>query len=296
MSQQELKNIIAMVKDFSWGSTPPEMRSNFNDGFSLPPHPTARVNPVNADGVAAELISSPRGNSERVILYLHGGGFVVGSLQTHRRIACDLAEASGVSVMSIDYRLAPEHPYPAALEDTLTAYHWLTHTRALHPTRVAIAGDSAGGNLALTALLSLKEAGEVLPSSALLISPYCDLTRTSQTITTHADIDPMVSAQLLDSVTTWYTAAEHLRHPLVSPLYGDLSGLPPLLIHVGASEVLLDDALQLARQAGLVNVAVELKVWQNMIHCFHLFAPILEEGQRAIAEAGAFLRHHLLET
>lgn len=292
MSQQELNSIIAMLQDFQWSDSPSQMRSDFNEGFSLPPHPTAKVNPIKADGVPAELISCPGGNPQLVILYLHGGGFVVGSLTTHRRIACDLAEASGASVLTISYRLAPEHPYPAALEDTLTTYRWLVNTRGFHPERVAIAGDSAGGNLALAALLSLRDAGETLPSSALLISPYCDLTRISQTIATHADIDPMVSPQLLDTVTPWYAPDGDLRHPLLSPLFADLSGLPPLLIHVGASEVLLDDALKLARKAGLANVAVELKVWQNMIHCFHLFAPMLEEGRGALEEAGSFLRQH----
>lgn len=293
MSQLELNSIMAMLQDFSWGDTPSEMRSHFNDGFSMPPHPTAQVKPINADGIVAELISSLHGNPEHIILYLHGGGFAFGSCQTYRRIACDLAEASAASVLLIDYRLAPEHPYPAALEDTLTAYRWLVNSRGFQPSQVAIAGDSAGGNLALAALLSLRDAGELSPSSALLISPYCDMTRTGKTIATHADIDPIVSPQLIDTITAWYAPNENLRHPLLSPLYADLSGLPPLLIHVGTAEILLDDALRLAHQARLANVAVELKVWQKMIHCFHLFAPILEEGQRAIVEAGAFLHYHL---
>ena len=240
-------------------------------------------------GVPAEFISSPDGNPPQVILYLHGGGFVVGSAKTHRRIACDLAVASRTSVLSVDYRLAPEHPYPAALEDAIAAYRWLLNTRQFNASQLAIAGDSAGGNLALSALLSLRRAGEALPASALLISPYCDLTRTSQTIATRAELDPMVSPQLLDTITQWYAPNGNLKNPLLSPLYADLSGLPPLLIHVGATEVLLDDSLQLARQAALANVAVELKVWHNMIHCFHLFAPLLEEGRQAIEEAARFL-------
>lgn len=292
MTSSEIDQIRAMLQDFTWGDTIAEMRSNFDKGFSLPPHPTAQVTPIQAGGVAAELISVPQGNSDRIILYLHGGGFAMGSCQTYRRLAADLAAASNSSVLLIDYRLAPEHPYPAALEDTLTAYRWLINTLRFSSNQVAIAGDSAGGNLALAALVFLRDTGDELPASTILISPYCDQTQTSPTITTHAAVDPMVSPQLLDTVTQWYARDADLKQPLISPLYADLSALPPLLIHVGAAEVLLDDSLQLARQVGLANGSIELQVWQNMIHCFHLFAPLLVEGRQAIAEIGAFLHHH----
>lgn len=292
MISSEINQIRTMLQDFTWGNTIAEMRSNFDKGFSLPPHPTAQVTPIQAGGVAAELISVPQGNSDRIILYLHGGGFAMGSCQTYRRLAADLAEASNSNVLLIDYRLAPEHPYPAALEDTLTAYRWLIHSLRFSSDQVAIAGDSAGGNLVLAALVSLRDTGDELPASAILISPYCDQTQTSPTITTHAAVDPMVSPQLLDTVTQWYAPGADLKQPLISPLYADLSALPPLLIHVGAAEVLLDDSLQLARQVGLANGSIELKVWQNMIHCFHLFATLLAEGRQAIAEVGAFLHHH----
>ncbi|MGD1952794.1 MAG: alpha/beta hydrolase [Leptolyngbyaceae cyanobacterium] len=292
MISSELDQIRAMLQDFTWGDTIAEMRSNFNNGFSLPPHPMAQVTPIQAGGVAAELISMPQGSSDRIILYLHGGGFAMGSCQTYRRLAADLAAASNSSVLVIDYRLAPEHPYPAALEDTLTAYRWLIDPLRFSPNQVAIAGDSAGGNLALAALVSLRDTGNELPAAAILISPYCDQTQTSSTITTHAAVDPMVSPQLLDTVTRWYAPDADLKQPLISPLYADLSALPALLVHVGAAEVLLDDSLQLARQVGLANGLIELKVWKNMIHCFHLFAPLLTEGQQAIAEVAAFLHCH----
>lgn len=292
MSQQELSNILCMLEDFEWGDTISEMRSHFNEGFSLPPHPRAEVTAVSANGVPAELISISHGNADRIILYLHGGGFVMGGCSTHRRLAADLAEAAGTSALVIDYRLAPEYPYPAALEDTLAAYRWLLETQGFRPGEVAIAGDSAGGNLALASLISLRDMGEAMPASSVLISPYCDQTRNSPTIVTHADIDPMVSPQLLDMISPWYAPDTDLKRPLISPLYGDLSGLPPTLIHVGAAEVLLDDALQLARQMALANIIVELKVWQDMIHCFHLFAPRLSEGRQAIYEVGVFLNRH----
>ncbi|MEM9906835.1 MAG: alpha/beta hydrolase [Cyanobacteria bacterium P01_D01_bin.44] len=290
MSQQELKTIIAMLQDFVWGETLAEMRENFEAGFTLPRHPIAQVTCVNANGVPAELIFHPPDNSDHLILYLHGGGFVMGSCQTHRRIAADLAETSGARVLCLDYRLAPEYPFPAGLEDSLTAYHWLL--KEFQPQQIALVGDSAGGNLALTTLLSLRDAGKALPASTVLISPYCDQTRTSQTIVSHAERDPMVSSDMLNTITACYASNRDLRNPLISPLYADLSGLPPLLVHVGAAEVLLDDALKIVRQIGLSNGSVELKVWRDMIHCFHLFAPMLSEGHAAIAEVATFLNHH----
>ena len=228
MIGSELDQIRAMLQDFTWGDTIAEMRSNFDNGFSLPPHPTAQVTPIQAGGVSAELISVPQGHSDRIILYLHGGGFAMGSCQTYRRLAADLAAAASSSVLVIDYRLAPEHPYPAALEDTLPAYRWLIDPQRFLPSQVAIVGDSAGGNLALAALVSLRDTGDQLPASAVLISPYCDQTQTSPTITTHAAIDPMVSPQLLDTVTQWYAPATDHKEPLISPLYADLSALPAI--------------------------------------------------------------------
>lgn len=255
----------------------------------MPAHPTAEVQPMTASGVTAEWITCPNSSTDRVILYLHGGGFIMGSLAAYRRLASDLAAAAGASVLLLDYRLAPENPYPAALEDALTAYRWLIENQNFQPKQISIAGDSAGGNLALGLLLSLKEKARPQPACAALLSPYCDQTRTGSTMVSHADRDLMVTAPLLDTIADCYAPGKDLRSPLLSPLYADLFGLPSLLIHVGASEVLLDDALRLARQAGLADVPVTLKVWADMIHCFHLFAPVLEEGRVAIAEAGAFL-------
>lgn len=293
MSKKELHQVITQLQDLSWGNTLTEMRMNFTNGFSMPTHPTAEVQPVDIAGVMAEWITCPNSNTDRVILYLHGGGFIMGSLPAYRRLASDLAEVAGASVLLLDYRLAPEHPYPAGLEDAFTAYHWLVNTRGCQPSQIAIAGDSAGGNLALGLLLSLKDREEPQPACIALISPYCDQMRTGSTMVSHADRDLMVTAPLLDTITDWYAPGEDLRSPLISPLYADLSDLPPLLIHVGANEVLLDDALRLARQVGLADVPVTLKVWADMIHCFHLFAPVLEEGQVAISEVGAFLNRSL---
>lgn len=294
MSQLELNQIITQLQDLSWGNTLAEMRANFTSGFSMPTHPTAEVQSMTVDGVAAEWITCPNNSTDRVILYLHGGGFIMGSLPAYRRLASDLAAAADASVLLLDYRLAPEYPYPAGLEDAQAAYCWLINNQSFQPKQISIAGDSAGGNLALGLLLSIKDQEKPQPTCAALLSPYCDQMRTGSTIVSHADRDLIVTAPLLDTITDCYASGKNLRAPLLSPLYADLSDLPPLLIHVGTNEVLLDDALRLARQAGLADVPVTLKVWSNMIHCFHLFAPQLEEGRVAISEVGAFLQHRCL--
>ncbi|MGB7445413.1 MAG: alpha/beta hydrolase [Coleofasciculaceae cyanobacterium] len=292
MSQQELSAILEQLRNLSWGETPAEMRTNFETGFAWPPHPTATVEEVNANGVPAYLISTPAAQS-KVILYLHGGGFIMGSRHSHRRIASDLSEAAKALVLLIDYRLAPEHPYPAALEDSLAAYHWLRETRGFSDSNIAIAGDSAGGNLVLSTLLSLRDASKSLPAAALVMSPFLDLQGTGSTFQTKTDVDLMVTPELIETIVKMYVPNDNPSEPTVSPLYADLSGLPPMLIHVGNQEILLDDSLRLARKAALEDVSVELKVWKDMIHCHHLFAPILEEGRQAITEAGAFLAGYL---
>ena len=293
MSQQELEQIIQKLRNFHWGETITEMRANLEKELLMPPHPQAHIESIDADGVPADLISTPATSSNCMILYLHGGGYFSGSRQTHRRVASDLADAAQAPVLLIDYRLAPESPFPAALEDGLKAYDWLRKQSNLVSTQIALAGDSAGGNLALGIMLSLQKTPELLPACALLMSPLTDMERKGLTLQTKAETDPIVSPELLDMVANWYLPEGNFFDPIVSPLHADLSNFPPLLIHVGSQEILLDDSLRLASQAALHNVAVELKVWPELIHCFHQFAPYLEEGREAIMEAGAFLRKHL---
>ncbi|MDJ0591752.1 MAG: alpha/beta hydrolase [Pleurocapsa sp. MO_226.B13] len=293
MSQQELIPIIQQLRNFHWGETIGEMRVNFERGFTMPPHPNATVKSVDANGVPADLISTPEASPEAIIIYLHGGGYLFGSRNSHRRVASDLSSAAKASVLLIDYRLAPEYPFPAALEDGLAVYRWLIEQRQFNPHQIALAGDSAGGNLALGMMLSLKNSDRQLPACALLMSPFTDFARTGRSLDTKAEVDPIVSAELLDLVVNSYLPEGDFFNPIVSPIYADLSHLPPLLIHVGSQEVLLNDALRLACKAAEDNVSVELKVWQEMIHCFHQFAPHLTTGKEAITEAGAFLAKHL---
>ncbi|MGE5595554.1 MAG: alpha/beta hydrolase [Hyphomicrobiales bacterium] len=250
------------------------------------------VEPVDAGGVPAEWISAPNAEPANVVLYLHGGGYVLGSPTTHRDLAARISRASGARVLLIDYRLAPEHPFPAAVDDALAAYRWIL-AQGIDPAAVAIAGDSAGGGLTLATLLALRDAGGPLPASAACISPWTDLTGTSKALETRAHLDPMVQREGLLQMAASYLGGADPKTPLASPLFGDPTGLPDLLIQVGTSETLFDDGARFAARACEAGVAVTFEPWQDMIHVWHAFAPILPEGQAAIERMGEFIRARL---
>ena len=247
--------------------------------------------PVNAGGVPAEWISTPGADAERVIYYLHGGGYVIGSIKTHREMVSRLSRAAGARALAIDYRLAPEHPFPAAVEDATAAYRWLLST-GVDPARLVIAGDSAGGGLTVATLVALRDARDPLPAAAVCLSPWVDLEMLGESMTTKADIDPIVQRDLILAMAKAYLGGADPRVPLAAPLHADLAGLPPLLIHVGTAEMLLDDSTRLADKAKSAGVDVTLEPWDDMIHVWQLFAPMLPEGQQAIDRIGEFIRKH----
>jgi acetyl esterase/lipase len=242
--------------------------------------------------VPAAWVVAPGAETGRVLLYLHGGGYVVGSINTHRDLAGRLSRAAAARVLLIDYRLAPEYPHPAAVEDATAAYRWLLRHGAT-PAHTVIAGDSAGGGLTVATLVALRDAGEALPAAGVCISPWVDLEGIGESMTTKASVDPIVQHQGLVWFADLYLGGANPRTPLAAPLYADLHGLPPLLIHVGAAETLLDDATRLAERAKTAGVDVTLEVWEEMIHVWHLFAAMLPEGQQAIERLGAYIRQRL---
>src|SRR3954466_5496822 len=249
------------------------------------------VEPVSANGVPAEWISTPGAASDAAILYLHGGGYVIGSLDSHRHLVAEAGRAAGCWALALDYRLAPEHPFPAAVDDAVAAYRHLLG-RGIKPGRIAIAGDSAGGGLVVAAMVAIREAGLPQPGCGWCISPWVDMEAVGDTMTSKAETDPTVQkAGILDMARLYLNGADP-RSPLAAPLYADLAGLAPLLIQVGACETLLDDAIRLARVAGAADVYVDLQIWPEMIHVWHLFHPELSAGQRAIKAGGAFVRAH----
>lgn len=243
---------------------------------------------VNAGGVRAEWARPEGGSNERVVLYAHGGGYVIGGIDSHRGLVAGLATASGASVLSLDYRLAPEHRFPAAIEDGCAAYRWLLE-QGFAPANVAIAGDSAGGGITAATLVALRDAGDPLPAAGVCISPWTDLTLSGDTMKTKADADPMVGAEMLGMMADAYLAGSDPKAPTASPLFADLSGLPPLLVHVGTAEVLLDDARRFAERAEAAGVDVCLEEWEDMIHVWHTFAAMVPEGQQAIDRIAEYL-------
>jgi epsilon-lactone hydrolase len=244
---------------------------------------------VSAGGVPAEWTTAPGADRGSAVLYLHGGGYVIGSLDSHRHVASEVGRASGARALAIDYRMAPEHPFPAAVQDALAAYRFLLDS-GIKPGRICIAGDSAGGGLVVAAMLAIREAELPQPGCGWCISPWVDLTCAGASMQDNASRDPTVQKAGVLEMAETYLAGADPRSPQASPIFGDLRGLPPLLIQVGSVETLLDDALSLARVAGLADVYTELQVWPEMIHVWHLFHPMLAAGRRAIEAGGAFVR------
>jgi epsilon-lactone hydrolase len=293
-TSQQLETVIQMVKALvaKEASSVAEMRANFAEAMSaFQAAPDVTSTQVDAGGVSAEWIIPPGAEETRVVLYLHGGGYVVGSINTHRDLMARIARAAGARALGIDYRLAPEHPFPAAVEDATAAYRWLV-SHGTAPARIAIAGDSAGGGLTLDTLIALRDAGEPLPAAAACLSPWVDLQGIGASMTSKAAVDPFVQKEMIQFMAQQYLGDRDPRTPLAAPLYADLQGLPPLLIQVGTAEVLLDDATRIAERARAAGVEVSLEVWDDMIHVWQLFAPILPEGQQAIEHISAFIRAH----
>ncbi len=258
----------------------------------LPLPPGLSLEPIAVNGIPAEWVSAPGAAADRAVLYLHGGGYVIGSIRTHRELAGRISAASGARCLVIDYRLGPESPFPAAVEDATSAYRWLI-AAGFSPGKLAIAGDSAGGGLTVATLIALRDAGVALPATAVCISPWVDLEGMGESMTTKAALDPMVQREPLRQMAQLYLGGADARAPLASPLWGELRGLPPLLVQVGSAETLLDDSTRLAQRARAAGVEVELEIWPDMIHVWHAFAGLIPEGIEAIARIGVHLKKRL---
>jgi monoterpene epsilon-lactone hydrolase len=241
------------------------------------------------DGMRAEWAIPEGAKDGRAILYFHGGAYVVGSIASHRSMVSQLAKVAGCRALSVDYRLAPEHLFPAAVEDAVKAFEWLI-THGYEAENIVIAGDSAGGSLSVAAMLSLRDAGSPLPAAAMLLSPWTDLEVKGESVRSVGRRDPMLTAKALCREAGMCLGEESPRHPLASPIYADLKGLPPMLIQVGTREILLDDARRLAERAKEAGVEVELDVWEDMFHVWQFFTPLVPESNAAIARLARFAR------
>lgn len=257
---------------------------------SLPPRNT-QAQLVDMNGVNAERVVVDE-TASRVVLYLHGGGYCVGSATTHRALAAHIARAAGAVAYVPNYRLAPEYPHPAALHDAVAAYRWLL-AQGIDPVSIILAGDSAGGGLALATAVSLRDTGLPLPAALVLISPWADLSLSGDTLKSHAARDPMLSHSITSLWARLYAGALPVTHPLCSPLFAQLDGLPPMLIQVGSEEVLLSDSQRLALRAEAAGVPTRLHVYERMWHDFQVQAGLLHESDAAIFEIGAFVKQHV---
>lgn len=268
-----------------------QMREGYEAlGGAIPPGDDWQCDKVDIDGLAGEL--SHTGNAGSVtVLYLHGGGYVIGSLVTHRGLVANIGRAAGSRVLAIDYRLAPEHAFPAPVLDAVKAYRWLLDSGTA-ASDIVIAGDSAGGGLTVATLLQLKAENLPLPAAAVCLSPWVDMEAIGASMETKAAEDPMVQkAGLLGMAATYLNGADP-KDPLAAPIYGDLSSLPPLLIQVGTAETLLDDARRLATRAIEHGVSVDYEEWPDMIHVFQHYAPMISDGFRALDRIGEFIQRH----
>ncbi|HEY1261118.1 MAG TPA: alpha/beta hydrolase [Stellaceae bacterium] len=253
------------------------------------PPGAVRTCAVDAGGVPADRVTAAGSRPDRHMLYLHGGAFCAGSPRLYRDLTWRLAQAAEATVLVPDYRLAPEFPFPAALDDALAAYEWLLAEGA-DPRRIAVAGDSAGGGLVFSLLLRLRDSARRLPAAAAALSPWTDLALTGASLRDNAASDPLLDARQLPRVTRWYLADADPRQPAASPIYGDCRGLPPALIQVGSDEILHDDSVRMAERLRAAGSEAALEIWPRMPHVWQLFAAILPEARRAIIHIGEFLR------
>ncbi len=247
---------------------------------------------VGVGGVPAEWIAAPGASEDRVLFYLHGGGYVIGSMRTHREMLSRMSRVSGARVLGLEYRMAPENPFPIAVEDSVAGYRWLL-SKGTDPKKIVIGGDSAGGGLVLAALVALRYLGEPMPAAGVCISAWTDMEATGESFITNAESDPSVSRERIFRIARIYMGNKDPRAPLASPIHADLHGLPPLILQVGSIETLLDDSIVFAERAKAVGVDVTVEVWDDMPHVWHHYSQILPEGQQAIDRIGEFVREHI---
>jgi epsilon-lactone hydrolase len=296
MPSEAMQNLLEVLRDRqrASGNQAPanvgEARANFAPAGPVPPVPDdVLVTELTAGGVRAHWLAAPGADADRVLLFLHGGGYRLGSLGSDGELAARLGRASGMRVLFPEYRLAPEHPFPAAIDDVLAVWQWLRTDQQVSASSIAVAGDSAGGGLTVALLVATRDAGDVLPAAAVLMSPTVDLTSSGASMTDRADQDPISTPALLRQLASDYLAGADPKTPLASPLFASLSGLPPLLVQVGTADLLLSDSERLAEAAAEAGVDVTLEIGESLPHVYQLMLGT-PEAAAATERVGKFLR------
>lgn len=284
------KLLMSKPRPVGWA----ERRARLDEvGSTWPVADDIKCKAVDCDGVRGEWSVAPGSDRKKVLLYFHGGGYCSGSIKSHRRLVTEAGRAAKMRTLAIDYRLAPEHPFPAQHEDALTVWRFL-HKQGIAAQNIAVGGDSAGGNLALSLIARLFEAGEARPACAWLLSPWTDLTMTGATLASRDLVDPLIHKAYLEELADAYAPEPtDLTDPLISPLFANMNRFPPMLIQVGSAETLLSDATRLAEAAGAADVEVRLEVWPHMIHAWPVWNAALTDGRLALASAGEFIQSRI---
>jgi monoterpene epsilon-lactone hydrolase len=293
--QAIVDRILAVLNGWSRGTPMEQARADWEALYA--PDPKLPVpEPVDAGGVPGVCVSAGGRERKGVVLYFHGGGYQLGSTRTYRGLMTALATAAGCRVLGIYYRLAPEHKFPAPIDDALAAYTWLLD-QGITPNNVVLAGDSAGGGLALATMLALRDRKQPMPAAAVLLSPWTDLEATGDSYDNRAAVDPIHSRPVVRAMARAYVGRDgDPRDPMASPVHADLTGLPPLLIQAGDHETVRDDAIRIAERAEGAGVDVTLEVWAGMPHVFQLYAEELPDAAKAIAAIGAFVTGRLMHS
>jgi acetyl esterase/lipase len=293
MAQSEIDAVRALLKSKPRPVGWPERRKRLDEvGTVWPIADDVKLTAVDVDGIPGEYSIAPGSDASRVLVFFHGGGYCSGSIESHRRLVTEAGRAARMRTLGVAYRLAPEHPFPAAYDDALTAWRFLRN-QGIAAAHVAIGGDSAGAGLTVALISRLRDGHEEIPACAWLVSPWTDLTMSGSTLVSKAAVDPLIHKEYLNELADAYLpAGMERKDPRVSPLYADLRNFPPMLIQIGSNETLLDDATRLAARAGAADVAVALEIWPHMIHAWPLWNAHLEDGRRALTNAGSFVMRH----
>lgn len=291
---EKVKKLLKSLQSNSANTSIEELRINADQAAEMVQIPKdVKYEYIDIRGVSAAWVTTPNSEKDRVILYLHGGAYIIGSIKSARALTLKFARISNARILVVDYRLAPENPFPAGLEDVLVVYKWLIEIEKIRPENIIIAGVSAGGGLTMAALIKLRDEGVALPAAGILISPWADLTCKSESFRERAKLEVWLTPEGIENCANLYVRDNEPVNPYISPVFADFKGIPPLFVQIGTSEILFDDSIHLAKKAKVAGVDLELDVWKDLIHVFVAFET--PESQQATEKIDKFIKKKFLK-